>query len=425
MTDSIRQKFMDAMNRRADLIYQAESAFDGGDITNGIGYTEKARALNNEIEGYQNLMREEERFANREGTQQRLSAEQRDIAEDRVDTLLHGGQITFTQNEVMSALGIQNETMSVLGIQNATTLATGTLVEPARVDTTLRDQVAPVSSILDQVSVMDLTGCQSILLPLLTADPTANAGKVTTFAGTARTASDPTFDSVKISPYEVNVTSFVDRNLSRLTPIAYEAEVRRIAMRALRRKVSELIYNGDGQATADMFGIKTAKSVGGTALIKSVDMSTIEAGFLDSLVFAYGSDEELGGGARLYLNKADLQTIGKLRNPDDDRVYEIVPDVGNPNTGRIIDGGLIVPYTIGSALTKLTGTSASSSAATITMLYGDPKNYLLGLFGGYSIRIDESVKAVERMNAILGDVFVGGNLTAYDGFVAASLPQGG
>ena len=220
------------------------------------------------------------------------------------------------------------------------------------------------------------------------------------------------------------MTTYVDRNLSRLTPVAYEEKIRSLAMRALRRKVASLIYNGDGQASPDLYGIKTAKDVAGNALLKTVNVSAIAVGFLDDLVYAYGSDEEVGGNARLFLSKADLQAIGKLRNSDGDKYYQIVPDPANANIGRIIDGGLIVPYTIGSALTALSQSTAGSTAVQ-TMVYGDPTNYLLGLFGPYSIRIDESVKAVERMNTILGDVFVGGNLVVTDGFIVATLPKSG
>ena len=92
-----------------------------------------------------------------------------------------------------------------------------------------------------------------------------------------------------------------------------------------------------------------------------------------------------------------------------------MPDPANPNTGRISDGGLIVPYTIGSDLDDL----STASTNDLTMLYGNPRNYTLGLFGPYSIRVDESVKAIERMNAVLGDAFVGGNVTMPGGFVIA------
>lgn len=415
MKDSTRQKYLDAMNRRADMMRQADEAFDAGNVESGIDFTNQAKELNGEIAGYQALMEEEARFAGKGPAAP--SAEARERAEERAETLRAGGRIEFTQAEVLDAFGVT--------IRNATTLATGTLVEPTRVDTTIRDGLATVSSIIDQVTVQDLTGCQAILEPILTAEMDAQSGKVSTMAGTTRTASDPTFSAAKISPYEVNVTSFVDRNLSRLTPVAYEEKIRSIAMRALRRKVAALIYNGDGQSSPDLYGIKTAKNVAGTPLFKKVNVSSIAVGFLDDLVYAYGSDEEVGGNARLYLNKADLQAIGKLRNSDGDKYYKIVSDPANANIGRIIDDGLIVPYTIGSALTALSKSTASSSGDIQTMVYGDPANYLLGLFGPYSIRIDESVKAVERMNAILGDVFVGGNLVVNDGFIVATLPKTG
>lgn len=59
------------------------------------------------------------------------------------------------------------------------------------------------------------------------------------------------------------------------------------------------------------------------------------------------------------------------------------------------------------------------------MLYGDPANYELGLFGDYTVRVDDSVKAVERMVTILGDAMVGGNLIVDKGFVIANLPKSG
>lgn len=130
-----------------------------------------------------------------------------------------------------------------------------------------------------------------------------------------------------------------------------------------------------------------------------------------------------GGSCRLYLNKADLLTLGKLRGTNEKRrLFDIVPDAGNPNTGTIRDGGVIVPYSIASDLNAITGANAAS-AAVQTMVYGDPMNYELGLFGDYTVRVDESVKAVERMLTILGDAMVGGNLIVDKGFVVATVPQ--
>ncbi len=87
-----------------------------------------------------------------------------------------------------------------------------------------------------------------------------------------------------------------------------------------------MIYNGDGQASNnDMYGIKTAVDVSGTKLYKTVSVTAIAAGILEDIVFAYGYDEEIGGNARLFLNKADLAAIGKLRDGDNHALYKIIP----------------------------------------------------------------------------------------------------
>ena len=51
------------------------------------------------------------------------------------------------------------------------------------------------------------------------------------------------------------------------------------------------------------------------------------------------------------------------------------------------------------------------------LIYGNPMHYLLGLFGDYEIRVDESVKSIERMHTILGDAMIGGNVVEHEGFV--------
>ena len=322
--------------------------------------------------------------------------------------------VTFTADETRRA------------VMNSITLATGTVVEPTGAGSNIRDPLGNVvSSIVDQVYVQNLTGMGSFLEPYVISEIDAKGGKVTTNAGKARTTStDPNFGVAKISPYELNVTQFVDRNISRLSPADYYDKIYNMAMRAMRRKLAGLIVNGDGQASPDMFGIKNAKNVAGAAIAANVDISAIDENLLDTLFFKYGSDEAIGQNARLLLNKSDLAAIGKLRNSDKQRVFKINPATGNPNVGTIEDGGNIVPYTIVSDLTALSASTAGS-AAIQTMLYGDPANYELGLFGDYTVRVDDSVKAVERMVTILGDAMVGGNLIVDKGFVIANLPKSG
>lgn len=309
-------------------------------------------------------------------------------------------------------------------MKNSVTVATGTLVQPTGAGSDIRDTIGGgISSIIDQVRVVDMTGMESFQEPYVITELEASAGNPATLAGTARAASaDPTFGVAKISPYEVNVTSFVDRNISRLTPANYYAKIYGMAMRALRRKVAGFIVNGDGQTTPTMYGIKNATNKAGAAIYATENVTGVDVDLLDTLYFAYGSSSEMGPSARLLLSKKDLKALGRLRGTNEkQRLFKVTPDTANPNTGTIMDGGMILPFTISADLTSLSETT-QGSAAVQTMLYGDPMNYELGLFGSYSIRVDESVKAVERMMAILGDCFVGGNLVVDKGFVVATVP---
>ena len=331
---------------------------------------------------------------------------------------MKGGSIALSAQEVRKGLYLASKSV---------TLATTTLVEPTGAGRNIRDGIGNmVSSIIDQVYVQDLTGMGSFLEPYVISELDAKGGKVSTNAGKARTASsDPTFGVAKISPYELNTTSYVDRNISRLSPAGYYDKIYGMALRAMRRKACGLIANGDGQASPDMYGVKNAKNTAGNAIFASVDVTAINENILDELFFAYGSDDAIGQNARLYLTKADLKAIGKLRNSDTERVFKIRYDAGNPNIGTIEDGGTIIPYTILPDLTSLSGATQSASAAIQTMLYGDPSNYELGLFGDFTVRVDESIKGEERMLTILGDTMIGGNLIVDKGFVVATLPKSG
>ena len=365
---------------------------------------EKIRAMNGEIDDLKALIQEQDRKFMEKAAD---PAEERDKAAERGNLLMKGQEVTFSAREVAKALFLPQ------AVEKSVTLATGTLAQPTGAGTNIRDPLGNgVGAIIDQVYVQDLTGMSSYLEPYVISEFDASGADVATSAGTARTASsDPTFGVAKIAPYELTTTSYVDRNIARLTPANYYAKVYAMAIRALRRDTVKMIFNGDGQSTNnDMFGIKTAKNVAGSTIFATLNVTAVDADLLTNLMFAYGGDEMLGGSCRLYLNKADLLALGKLRGTNEKRrLFDIVPDAGNPNTGTIREGGTIVPYSIASDLTALSGSSAGSSAIQ-TMVYGDPMNYELGLFGEYTVRVDESVKAVERMLTVLGDAMVGGNL---------------
>lgn len=405
----MRRKMNDLMAKRAGLLAEAEAAYNSGDRE---AYTAKMTAIGNvntEINEVKALIDEQDRQFLAKAPDAREEAEK---AQERGNALMKGGEVKFSTIEVRKAI----------------TLATGTLAQPTGVGTDIHDIVGgAVSSIVDQVRVEDLSGMGAYQEPYVISELTANANTVASKAGSARTAStDPTFGIAEIKPYEMTVTSFVDRNLARLTPANYYAKVYSMAMKAMRRKLAGLIVNGDGETTHVMHGIKTATNKAGSAIYATENVSAVDVNLLDTLYFAYGTDDALEPNARLLLTKQDLKAIGKLRGTNEkQRLFAIEPDMGNPNVGIIRDGGVVIPYTICSDLTSLDGATASSSAAIQTMCYGSPANYLLGLFGDFSVRVDESYKAQERLLTILGDAFVGGNLVADKGFVVATVPKAG
>ena len=414
---SMRRKLTEKLQERTALLEKAEGLLQEGSREEYRAEMEKVKAMNGEIEEIKGLIQEQDREFMEKAPD---AAEERDKAAERGNLLMKGQEVKISALEVSKALFLPQS-----AVEKSVTLATGTIVQPTGAGSIIHDSLnSRVSSIVDQVYVENLEGMGALLESYVITETDAKGGKVSTNAGTARTAStDPTFGVAKIAPYELNVTNYVDRNISRLSPANYYAKIYAMAMRAMRRKLADLIVNGDGQATPDMYGMKTAKNQASRTIYAAVNVSAIDENLLDELYFSYGGDEEVTGSARLFLNKTDLKAIGKVRGTaDKNRVFKVHPDPSNPNTGTIEDGGTYIPYTIVSALTALTGADATS-AAVQTMLYGSPLNYKLGLFGDYSIRVDESIKGVERMYTILGDAMVGGNLIVDKGMVVATVPK--
>lgn len=416
---SMRRKLTEKLQERTALLEKAEGLLQEGNREEYRTQMDAVKAMNGEIEEIKSLIQEQDRKFMEKAPD---LAEERDKAAERGNLLMKGQEVKFSALEVSKALFLSQH-----AAEKSVTLATGTLAQPTGAGTNIRDPLGSgVGAIIDQVYVQDLTGMSSYLEPYVISEFDASGADVATAAGTARTASgDPTLGVSKISPYELTTTSYVDRNISRLTPANYYAKVYAMAIRAMRRDTVKMIFNGDGQSTPDMYGIKNAKNMAGNPIFATVNVAEVGPDLLTDLMFAYGGDEELGGNCRLYLNKKDLQALGKLRGTNEKRrLFDIVPDAGNPNTGTIRDGGIIVPYSISSKLTALSASTAGASDIQ-AMVYGDPTNYELGLFGDYTVRVDESVKAVERMLTILGDAMVGGNLVVDKGFVVATLPKSG
>ena len=396
--ENSRKERDNLLARRANHLKAAEDFREKGDNTNYQSELKKAKDLNPQIDDLNALIDEADRYTKDHAPK---------FGSDRKDREEMGRML-------MARESVKIDVVDVLADfrRNEGTLVSGSIVTPQGGGSQIHDGFAgQVSSLINQVNTVNLYGLSSWEEPYVVSDMEAQGGDPAENSGKARTASDPAFAKAGMTAYEASITSYVDKKIAQLSPADYASRIQVMALRALHRKAVALMINGDGSANPKMYGILNAKNTDGDAIFAALaDATKIDADTLNALVFGYGGDEMVGGNARLLLDKANLQAFGALRGTNEkQRLFKITRDAANPNTGTIEDGGLIVPYTLCSAI------------GSKTLAYGDPFNYMLALFGDYSIRVDDSVKAVERMSTILGDITLSGNLTVDKGFSVAAL----
>ena len=373
---------------------------------------ERVKEIEDEVEGLEKEEQMIERKLNIQGKLedpiQKPEQDPGNDAEQRAARIKESGRMEIPVSSVRGYFGGVKE--------RATTITTDSLAKPTGAGSVIRDNLEGVSSIVDQVYVSDLTGCAAFEEPYVKTNPEATERT----DGSAGTGSDPVFRVASIAPMLINVTSYVSKNIERLTPAAYAQKVQSLALAALRRKVGKLIANGE---TGKFNGIKIAQNTKKENIFKTytVNSNVIGAETLRDIVFSYGGSEEIGPNARLFLTKEDLAAFGKVRGTNEKKaVYEITADRGNANTGTIKDGGTIVPYTILSGLTSLSSATQTTSAIQ-TMIYGDPMNFELGLFGPYTVEVSKDYKFAEGLLTIMGEVMAGGNIIVDEGFVVVTL----
>lgn len=391
-----RARLNDLKSQRAGILENAETQLNMGNVQEYKSLLTKAQNMNQEIEDLGTLVAEYDRYDIQHAPQ--FGDDAYDLR-NMGEMLAAGERVGFKPDAVKKAL-----------VSNTATVFSGELVAPVGGSTQVNDGFrAQVSGLIDQVRVETFDGLNGWEEPYLVSMQTATHGKATKVGGTTRADVSPTWKKAKLLAHEVSTTAFMDRNITKLSPVDYAARCQAYALKALRKSVNELIFKGDGEAAqSEVFGITTAKNTEGSEIFAKSTVTAIDADTLRSMVFGYGGDEETAANARLFLSKASLEKFGALKIGEGDNrpLYDVA---ATGNTGVIKSGGLIVPYTI------------TSAAGDTTLAYGDPMAYLLALFGSYTVRVDESVKSVERMVAILGDVLMGGNLTVDKGMLIADL----
>lgn len=283
----------------------------------------------------------------------------------------------------------------------------GTVATPTGVSG-INNTLAGAGSILDYVKVVNCAGMGSNKVAYIAADAQAAADQT---EGSAATAKEATYGYVTITPDSVAVTAQISKQAKKQSPLDYEAKVTDQAVKSLRKAVS-------GKIVAALKASSLTSKVAGK--IQS-SKGVIDEQTLRKLALSYGGNEDVVGGAVLFLNKTDLIAFGDVRGTNEKKaVYEITPDAANPNAGTITDGGLTVKYCLVNGLTAYAGASVGTSS-TVTMFYGDPNCFELDLFSDYEVRVSEDFAITSLMDTIVGDVEVGGDVVVKDGFVTLAL----
>lgn len=250
-----------------------------------------------------------------------------------------------------------------------------------------------VSSIIDMVNVEDCTGMGSNKIAY---EYEAPEGGVTV-EGESYAEGETVTDFVTTTPNTITTISYLSKQVTKQTPLQYEAKVRKNALNALRKKVGKLIVD----------------KIKASALVVKKTITKIDEKTLRTLAFSYGGDEEVQGNAVLTINKNTLVVLGDVRGSNEKKaVYEIIPDTSNPGTGTIKDGGLTVQYVI------------NSQVADNELIYGQALKCELDIYSDYEVKVSEDFKFDKGMLAIRGDVEADVAVTFKDGFIVATVGAG-
>lgn len=286
------------------------------------------------------------------------------------------------------------------------TVASSNLIVPDHASDQIREGWNEVPhSLLDGVSVETFDGGDSYQVPYVKSYGTGDY----TAEGADYASAEPVFGYAEINKTKITAYSEMSREALKLPNADYEQKVIAGNRIAIRKKLAREVMHGTG-ATGHLTGI----FVSDTITADPVEVSAIDETTLDKIIYSYGGDEDVEGGATLILSKEDLKAFAEVRSEDGKKIYDIK---NRGNYGSINE----IPYVINSACPSLA--KAATTAGTKCMAYGNLRNYCVAQFSPIEIEKSSDYKFKQGMVAYRGDVMLGGNVTVADGFVIVKKVQ--
>ncbi len=259
---------------------------------------------------------------------------------------------------------------------------------------------AQVSTLVDRVNVINLNGGETYKKSFVKNNGIAG----TTLEGQPYSETEPAFGYLTISKVKITAYTEITEELEKLPAIPYQAEVLRNINISLKKKISEQILRGAG-TTNTFTGIFSDAAVA-LAEKAPLEIEAITDSTLDDIMFAYGGDEEVEGGAVLILNKNDLRAFAGLKTQEGRKVHTI--DYVN----KTIDG---IPYIINSHCKAIA--DSNTAAGEYGIAYGALKNYEVPIFSSVEIGKSTDYKFKDGIISYKASVFTGGNVVGYNGFL--------
>ncbi len=266
-------------------------------------------------------------------------------------------------------------------------LSTGTLT-PEAAKKEIGELPTVMSSIVDDVNSFELEGNGAWTFAYRKTDSVAaDVTEGETIGGTAGS-----FGTGRIEPSTWGILDEISNQVKKFSPLAYEQSVRNNAYLALRRFAKK----------------KITKAILDSELVDKVETMAIDESFLRTLVLGFNGDESVAGGTKLYLTKATLQKLGKIRGANEKKpLYEIT--FTDENNGKIKEGGTEVTFSI---LSDLADTGLIESGAKDVMIYGQMKSVDMPLWGNFEVKTDEGGDYFKRnMMGIRGLQTAGAGVT--------------
>lgn len=297
-----------------------------------------------------------------------------------------------------------NKVSRVFAVKN--TLSSSSAVLTQHTATDVKETFNEVSSLVDRVKVIPLPGGESYKRGFV---KSYGEGGYTA-EGADYTTAEPTFGYASMSKAKITAYCEEPEEIKKLAPAAYDSIIEGSTEIAIRKKLSKQILvgaGGDNSVTGIFFN---PSSTSDDIIDRSTDIefSAIDENTLDTIIYSFGGEEDVEDVAVLILNKADLKAFATCRLSDGKKAYTVV---NHGNTGTI-DG---VPYIINSACKAVS--NSTTTAGAYCMAYGPLSNYEMPVFSDIDIQHSNEYKFKQGQIAHRGDVFVGGNVAAHNGFL--------